>query len=166
MPVRGEIPEKGNGNDGYVCGGVPFALPCPCVPHLGHVIPQDCMWVILEEPCMAPNSALFPCSVPSLGSRIDHELPFGSEEAFSLVRVIDKNTHFENFGKSTKGSTITAFISTHSLHIFFTLSSCSMASHSFEMTLESLSFLPVRYVHFEHLYPHHSYLRMYLYIYL
>lgn len=166
MSFRVEMPEKGNGNDGYVCGGVTFALPCPCVPHLGHVIPQDCMWVILEEPCMTPNSAPFPCSVPSLGSRIDHELPFGSENAYSLVRVIDKNTHLENFGKSTKGSIITAFISTHSLHICFTLSSCSMVSHSFEMTLESLCFLPLIYVHFQHLYPHRSNLGMYLYTYL
>lgn len=112
---------------------------------------------------MAPNSAPLPCSAASLGNRIDHELPFGSENAYSLVRVIDKNTYFENFGKSAKGSIITAFVNTRSLHTFFTLSSCSMASHSFEMTLESLSFLPFIYVHFQDLYPHRSNLRMYLY---
>lgn len=109
----------------------------------------------------------FPLFSSLFRKQIDHELPLGSKNAYSLVRVIDKNTHFEDFGKFAKGSIITAFISTHSLHIFFfTLSSCSMASHSFEMTLESLCFLALIYVQFEHLYPHRSNLRMYLYTYL
>lgn len=76
---------------------------------------------------MGPNSAPFPCSVASSGSRIDHELLFRSEDAYSVVRVINKNMGFKNFVNSVKGSIIMTFIIPNLFCFLFTLISCSMA---------------------------------------
>lgn len=82
---------------------------------------------------MGPYSAPYPYLVASLGSRIYYELPFRSEDAYSLVWVINRNTYLENFGKAVYNYCI------HYYPILFFAHFCSFTrwfSHSLEISFK------------------------------
>lgn len=66
----------------------------PAGPIGGMYSQRTVLSVIIEKACMGPNSAHFPVVQEA---RIYYKLPFKRKEARSLVRVINKDTHLENF---------------------------------------------------------------------
>lgn len=120
------LDERNSNNCYYVCVRSYLCRSTPLRGHTGHVFPQD-YFGSHKKDLYGSNVGPFPCSQPFQEARLYHEFLFKTEESYSLVMVIricilkKKNMHFEsfeNFGKRSMITTLTAFIITHLLYFY------------------------------------------------